>query len=474
MQWIELTQTRQLLVDDHVIENMGGAKRVIHSWKKEEHPALIKELDWEGIGPYAMNRVALDAFDGKYKMWYSSYDSQSNRYNTGYAESKNGLHWERRLEGIPEGEMGAVVLDPGAPSGDCRYLSVGYRRPEGHLPGRATFYRSRDGFNWENFAGSPWWQGPSDVIDLLWDSTRECFVSYHKLWRVTGKTLEGKSIQAYFATFLPKQDMDKHILRIEGEELFPEIRSVSYELLNQPSGHDDGGGGAVSDDVAMLRVIGRAESKDFIHWTDHKVVFEPSEEEAMDVQYYGMPVVEYENVYLAFPRYHEGISGRIEVQFASSRDGVAFTMLDPRRVLACGEKGSWDGGMVFSTADILEIEGKLCMYYGAMNGGHTVSELDLLAATGRAWLRKDGFASLTGGTVLTKLLQVEGHRLYINAEGNITIRLLNSSKCTIGSAMWEGDSTKALVEWQSGGIIEKLVYLEFDLSQGNLYSFWTE
>ncbi|MBO9607343.1 MAG: hypothetical protein J7639_15380 [Paenibacillaceae bacterium] len=475
MEPIELKQTKQLMLDAYLFDAMGEAAFVVHSWEKEDGPVFVKEQAWEGVGPYAYNLVTFDSADSTYKMWYATYDPESRRYPTGYAESSDGLAWKRRPEMIPAGP-GRVVVDPRANKGDYRFFSIGYHGPEGELPGRAVFQRTKDGLDWQPFEGNPWWQGPSDVIDVLWDSQRECFVSYHKLWRVTGTTVEGEAVKAYFAVFVQKKDEDNAILHLSGDELFPDIHAVSYDLVNKSSGKDDGGGAIVTNDIAMLRVIGRAESKDFIHWTDHEVIVEPLTDDPIDVQYYGMPVVEYEGLYLAFPRYFEGISGRMDVRFAYSRDGRLFQLTDPKLVLACGEPGSWDGGMVLGTPDILEIDGRLCMYYGGMDKDHTqrAGRVEKKAAIGRAWLRKDGFVSLTGGTAVTKLLLIRGNRLCINAEGTIAIRLLDAAGSVVGTAEWSGDSTAAALEWQSGGIVPEPSRLEFDLSQGRLYALWSE
>jgi hypothetical protein len=305
----------------------------------------------------------------------------------------------------------------------------------------------------------------------MWDPHKEKYVSYHKIWRVKGTSVSGEEIVSYFATFTPKNKGDGTI-EITGRELFPEIREVKYDLICKNKGKDDGGGGIVTDDVSMLRVIGRAQSSDFRNWTDHSIVLEPDDDDPIDVQYYGMPVYEYEGLYLAFPRYFEGISGRMDVRFAYSRNGIDFVIPDKKLVLECGEKGTWDGGMVIAAPNPISIGNRICMYYGAYDKDHTCQGQEYKAATGRAWLREDGFMSITGGKLTTKAIVLSGNTLFINAVGKIKIQVLGINGDVYGSREWQGDSTAEPVVQNLFDLNNEVIQLCFDLSEGELFSIW--
>jgi hypothetical protein len=77
-----------------------------HSWDgiHWERPGIIC-LDFQSEGEYALSRPCVLKDGDRYKMWYS-YRGKS--YRIGYAESADGLHWERKDEeaGIDVSETG--------------------------------------------------------------------------------------------------------------------------------------------------------------------------------------------------------------------------------------------------------------------------------------------------------------------------------------------------------------------------------
>ena len=470
MNALKIDDRKQLFFDDHIIQEADGCKRIVHKWIKEAaDPVFTKKFPWEAAGPVA-GTVYYDAVDSKYKMWYGSYDSKTGKYPKGYAVSEDGIKWKRNADMMSEGEYGSVLIDPRKKAGETRFFSELYLRPSGKLPGRVSLRESIDGINWHEIEGRSWWEGPSDVIDIMWDTQKEKYVSYHKIWRVKGTSVSGKEMISYFATFTPKNKGDGTI-EITGRELFPEIREVKYDLICKNKGKDDGGGGIVTDDVSMLRVIGRAQSSDFRNWTDHSIVLEPDDDDPIDVQYYGMPVFEYEGLYLAFPRYFEGISGRMDVRFAYSRNGIDFVIPDKKLVLECGEKDTWDGGMVIAAPNPISIGNRICMYYGAYDKDHTCHGPEYKAATGRAWVREDGFMSITGGKLTTKAIVLSGNTLFINAVGKIKIQVLGINGDVYGSHEWQGDSTVEPVVQNLFDLKSRVIKFYFDLSEGELFSF---
>jgi len=475
MKYAEIGSTRNLVLDDAIVACQPGTKRIFHEWMKDpQNPILVKEYEWEGVGPFTMGSVIHDPVSGHYNMGYCTYHPRTGDYRAGLAVSDDGLHWQRNPDGCPKGGALSIAVNPNRKAGEYRYFTMDYMRETGQLPGRAMFRQSRDGFEWEPFPSNPWWEGPSDVINIIWDSGHQCYASYHKLWLVKGTTADGQLIRTCFSGFdLVQENMNR--VRITGREIFPEPHDASYLFISGKNGKNDGGGGMVTQDIATLRVIGRAESKDFIHWYHHEIVFSPDEQDEIDVQYYGMPVFEYEGMYMAFPRYFEGISGRMDVRFAFSRDGTRFSMPDRKLVLACGQKGDWDSGMILVSQNPLRINNQLCLYYGAANIKHTEHiDENTSYMTGRAWLRIDGFASLNGGLAITKPVVLQGSNLFINASGKVGIKLRKLDGSVIAGAEWSGDSTQAVVSWQSGGMKHYPLRIEFSLSDGFLFSFWTE
>ncbi len=73
-------------------------------------------IDFKSDDEYAISRPCVLKEDGIYKMWYSY---RGEIYRIGYAESNDGLQWERKDE-----EAGLVVSESGWDSERSCYLHV--------------------------------------------------------------------------------------------------------------------------------------------------------------------------------------------------------------------------------------------------------------------------------------------------------------------------------------------------------------
>ena len=473
MHVIKVDHTRQLFLDDYLVDRHEGAQRIVHDWHKDpENPVFVKMYDWEGVGPLNINQVLFDPVDGLYKIWHGVWAGTPD-YPNGYAESQDGLNWKRHphvMTGL--NNVFTVCVDPRKPKGQYRFYGMKFERRTADLPDRVVFRHSKNGLEWEQCPGNPWWEGPSDVLFVRWDSQRECFVLYHKLWRVTGTTKTGEPVKLYFASFIPTPDGDR-LMNINGRTVVPDYQDINIDLLYEQNAADDGGGGFVSESFQMRRVIGRAQSDDFVNWRDHRVIVEPDNDDPLDVQSYGMPVCEYQGLYLGFLRYFEAISGRMDVQFLHSRDGINFHMPDKKLVLKRGDGNAWDRGMVI-TAHPIEINDQLCLYYGATEVDHHVTHDQYSAAAGRAWLRKDGFVSLTGGKMTTKPLRLSKPHLFVNASGkfNLSVRDLQGQK--LASTTYQGDSIKEQLSLPQDALSNKDITLHVDLQDAHLYAIFTD
>src|SRR5437867_2929497 len=88
---IHLGRYRQLFVDDHVIEQMHGVRRVVNrSTKHPANPLIKKDRPWEGdfmVGAWAS--TVYDQADGLFKTWYWAQPRREIRGMTCYATSKD-------------------------------------------------------------------------------------------------------------------------------------------------------------------------------------------------------------------------------------------------------------------------------------------------------------------------------------------------------------------------------------------------
>lgn len=89
----------------------GGPKHRYHIKYAESNDGIhwarngVVCIDFKSSEEYAISRPSVLKEDGLYKMWYSF---RGQRYRIGYAESGDGLHWERKDEqaGINVSESG--------------------------------------------------------------------------------------------------------------------------------------------------------------------------------------------------------------------------------------------------------------------------------------------------------------------------------------------------------------------------------
>jgi hypothetical protein len=157
----------------------------------------------------------------------------------------------------------------------------------------------------------------------------------------------------------------------------------------------------------------------------------------------------------------------------------------------------WDRGYVQSLGNLCCVRGdKIWFYYIGFQGntekptikGHTNGYYDR-GATGVAFLRRDGFASMDAGdsegTLMTRPVRFTGSRLFVNAVakgGELRAEILDEAGQPLepftlkNSHTMRADSTLEEITWNGGGDLAALrdrpVRLRFALRNGSLYSFW--
>ena len=188
---IAIGTDRQLFVDDFWIDRSNGVERVLHQPEKREI-AIPSDKPWEAGGVY-YSIVFPD--QGKYRMWYrcdpvpKGEEFHDSKAITAYAESDDGIHWEKPDLGLIE-YMGSkhnnlVWTEPGinfAPFKDAnpearedeRYKAV-IRDSRVILP-----LKSADGIEWSPMRDEPILDDPPfDTLNLaFWDDWQDEYVLY--------------------------------------------------------------------------------------------------------------------------------------------------------------------------------------------------------------------------------------------------------------------------------------------------------
>ncbi|MGI6572673.1 MAG: hypothetical protein ACOX19_04475 [Fermentimonas sp.] len=489
---IDVGSRLELFIDDYLIEKfVGKAELRLHHPKPKE---IVFKFDapWEGSGS---GYVSIFQDGDAYKMYYKAWQHESGVFadrgiRCCYAESTDGIHWQRPNLGLYEfngsknnnivfinGIMDGIDADGGHPAvfkdenpnvePDARYKAILVSWKSN--PRGLVVFKSSDGIHWSSLAKAP------VITDGAFDSQNLAF------WDSVNK-----EYRAYWRTF-----------------------------IKVPEGTDKN----TSQDVApgFIRSIRTAVSNDMINWSNQKdLIFTPSSPTQLYTNaikpYYRAP-----HIFIGFPmRYidrgwsesmlalpelsHRKIradySQRIGTTitdglFMTSRDGVTFKRWDEAFLRPGLEReGTWNYGhqliawSIVETASSIEDAPKELSLY-AIEDYMTGISCNLRRYT----LRVDGFVSVNapmdGGEIITKPIVFNGKNLIINfsssAAGDIKVELQDKNGKPIpGFSLEEcppifGDSLARKVTWESGKDLSslkgKMVRVRFIIKDSDLYSF---
>jgi len=233
-----------------------------------------------------------------------------------------------------------------------------------------------------------------------------------------------------------------------------------------------------------VRQVGRTTSKDFLNWTQAKLVFEGSD---VNLQVYSMPVFRYAGLYLGLPVMYNYTTDRAFTGLAWSPDTINWHFIAEGTALIANseKKGDYDWGCAYSSAYPIFLDKEIRLYYGASDGLHFGWRNGFFCL---ATLRPDGFAgyeqiargSNRAATITTKPVVAVAGSLHLSAD----IALSGYVKATIldkdNKQLAEGEliaktATDAEVQWKKGFSLAKLkgkqIKLRFELRDSKLYSF---
>ncbi|MFH1568334.1 MAG: hypothetical protein ABIL09_10100 [Gemmatimonadota bacterium] len=457
---IELLSEPVLLLDDHLVAETRGCVQTFHGAVKDPtSPVICATEPWEGRGPYTWGtRLLWNPDTDGYDLYYVGFRVEDNHYRWGLAVSGDGLTWRKPALDI-ESFLGAPARNmlTGGPHPDKAVRSV-VRDPRPGCPPEERYKAIRftytgefvstspDGRAWTEDAANPVWRVPSDIIHAMWDPRRQCFVSYYKVWEVTGETPDAASPSGFrpVVAHLPSFD---HRLRADGlTELRGPLISFHPEeaatvedgvllLRAGNQGRDDGGGAPLTGAWHARRVQAWAESDDWRHWRHEQVVLRTDERDRPDANIQYLFVLPYGPYYLGFLTMHDE-RGYFEQQLAFSRDGRRWSRPWRGNFIGLGPEGTFDSGMVLAPTDPVLTDTQMLFYYGGFNTvHHAPMSAPWTSAIGRAILRRDGFASWDalpgqGGELLTQPLRADGAPLQVNADagaGGLRVEVLDDT-----------------------------------------------
>lgn len=482
----EVTQVKQnlnkyLLLDSRLIESTENAKISLGKIRKDIYnPLFTEEKPWEVRLDNLDANIIFDEEEKIFKCWYSSFiidertsvtplflRTSTNNYwsvrpngrETGvcYAESKDGIKWEKPNLGIIEfngsknnnivvrdysyvnmnkynyvpntnDSFKTLIADNGmfcGPVGTGIFKDLHEYDPMKRYKMFGKFHEticvsfSKDGLNWEN---------PIPCLEI--DATAD--THSNALW-------------------VPELNKYVGITRVWNKKLF-------------------------------IRKVGWTCSEDFIHWTKAKAILEG---EDPNRQVYYMPVFRFHNVYLGLPAIFNNRTDTVHTELAWSPNTFDWYRICPGTPFISRSKkdADYDWGCIFAAAHPIFLKNKILIYYLGANGPHTGWRDGFLCLT---HLRPDGFAGYepyyanNNSFLETKPITCTGKFLRItadiNKDGFVKITLLHNGKETqFKSKPLTHSGTDVKVYWVNDNSIKsfynKKISIKFAFAMAKIYSF---
>ncbi len=435
---VDVGSRLELFVDDYLIESKTGDVDLKLHKPTPGEVVLVTDKPWEG-NTSAYYTVFQDG--DIYRMYYrgSHFDEKTrkatHREVTCYAESRDGIHWEKPELGLFEfggSKANNIVLDglgthcfvafrdnnPDAPFA-ARYKGISRGRPNGKKG--LYVFQSPDAIHWSLIKNEPViTDGAFDSQNLaFWNPVTGQYVDYHR----------------YFA---------------------------------------DG-----------VRAILTCTSDDFVHWTN-----------PVPLQYDGAPKQHlYTNAIRIYPRAPHLFIGfptrflpsgeRVEPIFMSSRDGLTFHRWNEPVIPQSAPKDRSGNRSNYMANGLVRLPGNGREYaVYATEAYYTGPDSRLRRFT----YRIDGFVSAhadgEGGDLVTKPVTFDGNKLVINFAtgegGSVQVELLNADGTPAAgydlasATSLSGDEIEQTVTWKEKDNVSELkgkpVQLRFHLKNADVYS----
>jgi len=459
---------KQLFIDDLLIDYSENVFIRINPPLKTG-PVLFANKPWEGhrIGAYG---TVLDD-NGIYKIWYDSIDNDGNIFHC-YAVSRDGIHWEKPSLGLVEYKgnrsnnilplppCGTVFIDPVAPREQrYKYVTFGHGH-KGYLKKYGvTIWWSSDGLKWNQCKEYALPLNPDTQNQAFWDDRIKKYVAYLRAWNPLRciARVEVKDILKPWP-YNPRPDKSYDI-----PEKFPTLT------------------------------------------TELPIVFKYDEYDPENSDHYNPCVIKYpyaRDIYFMFPsaylhfpeppigRYRN--DGRLEIQLATSRDGIHWNRLNRETYIRLGRDDELDSGQIYMLVGMIRRGNEIWMYYSGYNythGAYSVEKMRYKGAIFRVVQRLDGFTSLDSGykigRITTKPLIFKGNKLMLNADTSATGWIKVEIQDEDGRPFKEysldacdtihSNSVFIRVSWNNRHDLSKLqnqpIRLHFTMRNTKLYSF---
>lgn len=483
---------RYLFLDDVGITHLRAVDRRAHAGVRHpDNPLITRRFPWESSRVQIYGRsVIYDAVAKKYRMYYiaqagpSQFDTIEVNGATlpqhatlpAYAESEDGVHWERPVLGQRSfnGTADTNLLEFNR---GMSFEAGALHDP--HDPDPARRYKL---FYWDQKAmvlphGKLVYQGWGDncMATVVNEQNEVIYSEPYNDWGLD-VAFSPDGIQ-----WTRHPEMVLRCYSDTGQSVLFDERLQRYVAFGRFNLSRPASGGIFH----LGRGVARMTSDDFIHWSDPQPVLCADADDAPGFQINSMPVDLYEGCYIGLLENFvsgESVSHCGPLQLATSRDGRDWTRVGIRfEFLPPGEDGAWDDIGVRPGSAIVPIgDDRIGIYYCSGRRGES-----FCAGIGLATWRRDGFVSLhagtAGGEVLTRQTYIGGTQLHLNldaADGEVVVQICDVQGRPFpdheAAATGRGDSLDAIVEFPFDltDIHGSTVALRFTLRNADIYSYW--
>jgi hypothetical protein len=496
-----------LFVDDREIQQVVNVSRVVNRPKRYAEPIVAPDQPWErGCRAWAWGNVIQEP-DGLLRMWYMLFNvwhdpGTLENGNFAYAESRDGLHWEKPSLGLYEfngsRENNIVVsmgsTGTGAPFGLARRGGgLTARDAQGNVLG---VINNADGITVVRDDEEP---DPAKRYKLIAN------MQDHRMWApyypemypdVTDEQVADarRIFGQYMLTSPDGLHWSQEPLYLKGDchgdymMVTRDHRNQQWWMNERPSSKTG-------------RTVGLCTSQDLIHWTTPtETIFSNDPESGFGrlwEWHAGITPFNYGNQDLGLLERWSNVGFGEHCELVSHRDGEPWQRVAPDKTfLDVGPEGSFDRCLAYPLHNApCRIGDKLYIYYSGRGMEPGTGRYNY-GAIGLATIGLDRFVGLSHwrrdpGVVMTRPLKPEGDLLQVNVEafggpmepgkGEVRVAVKNPDWSDIPGYTWEdclpvrGDQVRALVEWQDKKDLSSLrgrtVVLHFQLSSAVLYSY---
>lgn len=431
---------KQLFIDELFFARKENVRLKVHPARKTGERSVVADKPWE---TFVINWFTVMQDEGRYRMWYECYDQsyrrdQDARY--AYAESKDGIRWEKASLGLVEyngSKANNLIWDrlDGKTTHGAGFFKDPTAPPEERYKvlflsgnGVAGGY-SADGIHWKAYERDPILAVGSDTQQVaFWDARLGKYVAYCRLW-------------------------------------------------------------------THGRTIGRAESADFTHFPGAEEVLGCDGQDPPNTDMYNSACMKYPyaaNAYFIFTSFYDHPTDRLHIQLATSRDGVNWFRPERIPFVPLGGPDDFDCGHLYMAIGHLRVGDELWHYYQSYPHTHNQQVPKNVRSEGtysRLVVRLDGYVSAEagpeGGWFETPPLTFTGRRLELNVRvregGSLRAALLAADGKpvpgygTVDCLPLIGDRVRTVVRWKRHADVRALVgkprRMRVEMKNTSLYAF---